>query len=186
MKTRREIMYTWFVYLTDIQLPWVFLGNGDVVFTVLQSRIKCSFRMVIRELKAAHAQPREEKARKHHLHAHLHPSSTELLSPDHCAGYLSPFLKYRLEIQMCTHVCAHRSGPRWLGPRHFTLLCHHCQHNCLCSTHLGQLGKPIRVNQPKKKSVLFLRPVCSSARSRQILKHAAGTVGWWKRGKEER
>lgn len=75
----RNHVYT-FVYLTYIQLPWVFLGNGNVVLIVLQSRINCGFRMVIRELKAAHAQQREEKAWKQHLHAHLHPSSTELLS----------------------------------------------------------------------------------------------------------
>lgn len=55
------------------------------------------------------------------------------------------------------------------------LLCHHCQQNCLCSTHMGQMGKPIRINEPKKECVI-------SQASLLLSPHAAVTVGQWKRG----
>lgn len=91
--------------------------------------------------------------------------STELLSQ---TTVQDTFLHLVMEIQMCMHVCACRSGPHRLCPYHLVLLCHHCQHNCLCSTHMGQVGKPLRIiSQKKTKSVLFLRPVCFSVCSRQ-------------------
>jgi len=69
------------------------LGSGDVVFVSFWSRINHSFKVVVRELKAAHAQREEKKVWKQNLHAHLHPSITELLSAEQCARSSFPFLK---------------------------------------------------------------------------------------------
>lgn len=112
--------------------------------------------------------------------------------PDHCAGCLSPFLVYQMEIQMCMNVCACRSGPHRLWPHHFMLLCHHCQHNCLWSTHMGQVSKD--KSAKKKREYYFSgqsvpRPTAEKSKHMLLVLWAngrekgRGSRRWWQLGR---
>lgn len=96
---------------------------------------------------------------------------------------VSTFLGSQLESKMCVHVGGCRTGPCRLCPRHFMLVCHLRQHNRLCGCPDGPGGQTSQVkHSQKKKSMVFLRAVCSSARSGQVPKHAAATASRGKAG----
>lgn len=103
-----------YVYSFVYQIEIIKLGNGDAAFIVLQSRINCSFRVVVRKLKAAHAQREKKKAWKWNLHARLHPSSTGLLSAEHCARSSSPLLKAGFHLAQQTAAELNAGACVWL------------------------------------------------------------------------
>lgn len=145
-----------------IQLPWVFLGNGDVVFIALQSRINCGFRVVVRELKAAQAQQREES---------IEAAST-------CS---SPSFQHRTALHraLCKILFSFprgrfppSSGASWrakcvcmwvaAGLAHADFApATSCSSATSASTtacavaQMGQVGKPVRLNTAKKRKAWF-------------------------------
>lgn len=156
----RNYVYSFVYQIELIQLPWVFLGKGDVVFMVLQSRINCSFRVVVRDLKSSSCTKRREGS---------------LEAEPTCS---SPFLQHRTALcrALCKILFSFPQGRFPPSSAETQCVCMRVAAGVTCTdfapatscfsatsastaahedAQAGQVGKPTRLNTAKKRKACF-------------------------------